>query len=179
MMEVRFFGGTAMELRLATLSVLALACSPAAQPPAAKVNVEELIVRAAASESASAVRTLKRGDPVQVEFTVEMAGSSWCSIAEPGGRPGLGYVPCDSLDREPVHALPAPAAARPGPDLPPAMGFAIPEAPRIPPPARRPRPDPAEAAIDKGLSLLASGQAKEAVVEFNRAIEISPQSAEA
>jgi len=168
-----------MRLRLMLLSVVALVCRPATQPPPAKVNVEELVVRAEASESAQAVKTLKRGDSVHVEFTVEITGASWCGIAGPGGRPWSGYVPCDSLERAEAQPGPATVPTRATPDLPPAAGAALPEGPRSPPPARRPKPDPAVAAIDKGLALLRSGQVNNAIAEFNRALEISPQSGEA
>ena len=67
----------------------------------ATVNSESLTVFSRASSKSEIVKTLRKGDVVNVEFELEGTDGSWCGIIEEGQTSISGYVQCQYLNRQP------------------------------------------------------------------------------
>jgi len=77
----------------------------------ATVKSESLAVYSQRDTRSTVVKTLKRGDAVEIEMSITGEGNvQWCSIHERGQKATLGHVPCESLERPPVAKQTASAA---------------------------------------------------------------------
>jgi hypothetical protein len=83
--------------------------------PQAVVKLEPLPVYSKMDTASDVVKTLKKGDAVLVEWSIQGENNvDWCSIREPAQKTSLGYVLCECLNRPrppESKAAPAPAAA--------------------------------------------------------------------
>src|SRR5712692_2837789 len=101
-------------LRPSTLTGLLLAfCLPLIGHLAAKaqsnqasgkatVKSDSLTVYSQMSTASSAVKSLKKGDEVKVDFEIKGMGEAWCSVRELAQSRRLGYVQCRYLERTPI-----------------------------------------------------------------------------
>jgi hypothetical protein len=77
----------------------------------ATVKSESLPVYSQRDTRSTVVKTLHRGDAVEIEMSISGEGGlQWCSIHESGQTAKLGNVPCESLERPPVAKQTAPPA---------------------------------------------------------------------
>ncbi|HYM09879.1 MAG TPA: hypothetical protein VEU62_04060 [Bryobacterales bacterium] len=81
----------------------------------ATVKAESAPVYADRSPGAALVKTLQKGDAVEVGVAFAGADGEWCTVREVGQKPILGYVRCEQLEREqkPQPLLIAPEAPQP------------------------------------------------------------------
>ena len=90
----------------------------------ATVKVESAPVYSQRNASAEVVKSLQKGDPVDVGMTLSGEDGEWCSVKEPDQKTSLGYMRCEHLAREqrtqPVIIAPEPAAP-PATPRPPAV----------------------------------------------------------
>ncbi len=63
------------------------------------VKADSATVFARMSENSEAVKTLKKGDMITVEFEIEGADGAWCGIVEEGQITTTGYIQCKYLER--------------------------------------------------------------------------------
>jgi hypothetical protein len=101
-------------------ALLALPGAVAAQRPVAAgravVNESSVSVYARMHTGSDVVKSLGKGDPVMVDFSISTPDGSWCSIVEPGKQELSGYVLCRFLDRDSTQPTvdPGPASAGKG-----------------------------------------------------------------
>ena len=69
-----------------------------AQLGLARVKVQVLPVYKGMSVTSGIVKTLKRGDVVQIQYEITNADAKWCNISEYGERKRIGYVVCEALE---------------------------------------------------------------------------------
>jgi hypothetical protein len=77
----------------------------------ATVKSESLRVYSQRDTRSTVVKTLHRGDTVEIEMSITGEGNlQWCSIHESGQKGRLGHVPCESLERPPAAKQTVPRA---------------------------------------------------------------------
>jgi hypothetical protein len=77
----------------------------------ATVKSESLPVYSQRDTRSTVVKTLHRGEAVEIEMSLTGEGNlQWCSIHESGQKDRLGHVLCESLERPLVAKQPAPRA---------------------------------------------------------------------
>jgi hypothetical protein len=135
-----------MRPRFHTTLVLALLLLPLAAWGAsdgATVKAENAPVYGERSVSAAVVKTLQKGDTVEVGVAFAGADGEWCTVRDAGRKATLGYVRCEQLERE---QRPQPVIIAPEPDAPPPS----PEAPQTPAAGSRSMPGPPDPAATPG-----------------------------
>ena len=68
--------------------------------PNATVKADTLTVYSDMRVSSGSVVSLKKGDPVFVDFEFRSSAEKWCRVKLPSGAVRLGYVQCVGLDRK-------------------------------------------------------------------------------
>ena len=63
------------------------------------VKTDSATVFSRMSENSTAVKTLKKGDVIIVEFEIEGADGAWCGIVEEGQTNTTGYIQCNYLEQ--------------------------------------------------------------------------------
>ncbi len=138
----------AVSVFLCGLAVWVAAGRPAtAADGESKVSVDSAEVHSQMSRTSPIVKTLKRGDAVVVELSLEGAGENWCSISEQATSRTLGYIPCaqiemqkpDSAAWQRAEQAPRGAAAAQGVGKPPA-GDPLAEILKVCPALKNPTP---------------------------------------
>jgi hypothetical protein len=72
----------------------------------AKVKSDSLAVYSEMSTTSQVVKSLGKGDVVNVDLEVDVSGMAWCRVKEVGDVASLGYTFCQNLEREqPRHPL--------------------------------------------------------------------------
>jgi hypothetical protein len=77
----------------------------------ATVQSESLSVFSRMDSTSGVVRTLKKGDVVVIEVSIQGEEGAWCAIREPAENKDLGYVLCRFLSSPPGPKAPTPSAA--------------------------------------------------------------------
>jgi hypothetical protein len=69
------------------------------------VKADSATVFARMSENSEAVKTLKKGDLITVEFEIEGADGAWCGIVEEGRTTITGYIQCKYLEQRELQKM--------------------------------------------------------------------------
>lgn len=105
-----------------------------AQLGLARVKVEVLPVYKGMSVTSGIVKTLKRGDVVQIQYEITNADAKWCNISEYGEKKRIGYVACEALEdfRKERRMVETPKALSPSiPSRPEGPTLSWPRAPAL------------------------------------------------
>ena len=125
MKEIRKPIGVALLIVAAFLcGSLLLTTRTFAQLGLARVKVEVLPVYNGMSVTSGIVKTLRRGDVVQIQYEITNADAKWCNISEYGEKKRIGYVACEALEDF--------RRGRPMGEIPKALGPSIPSRPEGP-----------------------------------------------
>jgi hypothetical protein len=102
-----------------------------ASKPNATVKADVLVVYSDMRTSSARASSLKKGDPVIVEFEFKTSSEAWCSVKLASRKTRLGYVQCAGLDRkeELVHARDSGTAAGSTARMASAVALAAPTGP--------------------------------------------------
>ncbi len=124
MKETRKRQGTGRFACLAILGTascaLPLLARRQAAAPGAVVKADTLSVYSQTDARSTAVQTLKKGQPLALNFEIQNASGTWCSVRMPSESAALGFVLCSGLsiakpkepaESESVHSTEAGAAS--------------------------------------------------------------------
>jgi hypothetical protein len=113
-----------------------------AQLGVARVKVQVLPVYSKISVASGIVKTLKKGEVVQIHYEITNADAKWCNISEYGEQKRIGFVACEALEdihkerlmgESPMAVSPTPPSKPEGPSLSQPWALSFPRTNQSPP----------------------------------------------